>query len=329
MKISTEAVFFILLISLVSILIGYSFFDGNIVQPGILYLSGIIISSGTIFAFADNKNRSDNQADKKSTSNTSPESGQNQVDTEQTNVMELRNSADELLIEADSLQNDGKLDEASNLFQTAIEQYDTAVEQCDDDEIIEELNEEVERIEQKQDKIKALSETLPEVQEALELGEGSLQTAIAAHVGDESTIARIRYRQARDQYQTALEQIEATDVALFSNPIEVSVNRERSVESQSLDDIFELTTDKKKNLDETGLRTISDLQSEKVTLDVDNEVMLSRIQELQTSSSITDRLARQLTALHFLHDDEKYEFTSMDEIELRLQQAADGYDIVK
>ena len=324
-----KSVLFILSVTLVSTLTVYSSFDGNIVQPGMFYLFGIIIGAGVIFNFSNNKKRSVNQADEKSNSNTASESGQNQVDTEQMNVLELRNSADELLIEADSLQNDGKLDEASNLFQTAIEQYDTAVEQCDDDEIIEELNEEVERIEQKQDKIKALSETLPEVQEALELGEGSLQTAIAAHVGDESTIARIRYRQARDQYQTALEQIEATDVALFADPIEVSVNRERSVESQSLDEIFELTTDEKKNLHETGLRTISDIQSEEVTVDVDNEVVLSRIQELQTNNSLTDKLARQLTALHFLHDDEKYEFTSKDEIELRLQQAVNGYDIAK
>jgi len=325
----TNTVLFISVISSISFSTGYSFFGGNIVQPGAYYLFGIIVGSGIIFTISNNKNRSANQADEKSTSNTSSESGQNQVNKEQIDVLELRNSADELLIEANSLQNDGRLDEASDLFQTAIEQYDTAIKQCEDDGIIEELNEEVERIEQKQDKIKTLSETLPEVQEALELGEGSLQTAIAAHVSDEATIARIRYRQARDQYQTAIEQIEATDVALFADPIEVSVNRERSVESQSLDDILELTSDEKKNLDKTGLRTISDIQSEEVTVDADNKIISSRIQELQTSSSMTDKLAHQLTSLHFLHDDEKYEFTSKDEVELRLQQAANGYNIAK
>jgi len=66
-----------------------------------------------------------------------------------------------------------------------------------------------------------------------------------------------------------------------------------------------------------------------VTVDADNKIISSRIQELQTSSSMTDKLAHQLTSLHFLHDDEKYEFTSKDEVELRLQQAANGYNIAK
>ena len=98
---------------------------------------------------------------------------------------------------------------------------------------------------------------------------------------------------------------------------------------QSLDNIFELTADEEKNLHETGLSTISDLQSEEVIVDVNDKIKISRIQKLQTSSSITDKLAHQLTALHFSYDDEKYEFTSKDDIELRLQQAVNGYNITK
>jgi len=318
----------IFLVSVISIVFTFLSTSDTVVKSSI-YLSGILIGAGLIITFSTNKNKSVSQMNNKSTSNTTSEPDQNQVGTEQMNVLELRNSADEFLIEAESLRNDGKPDEAIELFQRAIEQYDTAVERCSDGEIIEELNDELEEIEQKQHKIKSLSETLPEVQEALELAEGSLQTAIAAHVSDEATIARIRYRQARDQYQAAIEQIEATDVALLAEPIEISVNRERSVESQSLDNIFELTADEEKNLHETGLSTISDLQSEEVIVDVNDKIKISRIQKLQTSSSITDKLAHQLTALHFSYDDEKYEFTSKDDIELRLQQAVNGYNITK
>jgi len=318
----------IFLVSVISIVFTFLSTSDTVVKSSI-YLSGMLIGAGLIITFSTNKNKSVSQMNNKSTSNTTSEPDQNQVGTEQMNVLELRNSADEFLIEAESLRNDGKPDEAIELFQRAIEQYDTAVERCSDGGIIEELNDELEEIEQKQHKIKSLSETLPEVQEALELAEGSLQTAIAAHVSDEATIARIRYRQARDQYQAAIEQIEATDVALLAEPIEISVNRERSVESQSLDNIFELTADEEKNLHETGLSTISDLQSEEVIVDVNDKIKISRIQKLQTSSSITDKLAHQLTALHFSYDDEKYEFTSKDDIELRLQQAVNGYNITK
>mgnify|MGYP006436122083 CR=1 FL=1 len=291
--------------------------------------SGIVVGVGVIIGSVSYQTPSaTKQASEKPKSNKTTESNQSSSGAEEADVVILRNKADELLIEADSLQNDGRFAEAGDLYEEATSRYETAVEQCSDEEIIEEVNEEIEAIEQRQHEVELLSENLPEVQEALELGESSLQTAIAAHVSDELTIARIRYRQARDQYKTALEQIEETDVFLFADPIEISVNRERSVESRSLSDIFELTADEEEKLRETGFETISDIQGEEVTIDTDNELILSRIQELQSNNSLTDKLAHQLTALYFHCDNKKYQFSSKDKIELQLQQAVSGYDIV-
>jgi tetratricopeptide (TPR) repeat protein len=290
-------------------------------------LLGMIVGVGIIVGSANYQaSTTNNQPSKKSKSEAAAESNQSQSDTKQTEIMGLRNKADELLIEADSLENDRRFAEANDLYQEATERYGSAVEQCDDEKVISELNDELEIIEQKRNTVKQISEILPEVQEALELGESSLQTAIAAHVNEESTIARIRYRQARDQYQMAIEQIEETDIDLFTDPIEIAVNRERSVESRSISDIFELTANEEEKIQ---FKTISDIQREEEPIEVDDGIILPRTEKLLDSNSINRELAYQLTALHFLHEEDTFQFTSEKQIESRLQQAISGYNATK
>jgi predicted negative regulator of RcsB-dependent stress response len=290
-------------------------------------LLGVVIGAGLIIGFTNYQtSTTNNQPSKKSKSDTTTGSTQNQSDTKQTGIMGLRNKADELLIEADSLKNDRRFAEANDLYQDATERYRSAIEQCEDEDVIRELSDELEIVEQKRDIVKQILEILPEIQEALELGESSLQTAIAAHVNEESTIARIRYRQARDQYQIALEQIEETDIDLFTDPIEIAVNRERSVESRSISDIFELTANE---ADKIQFETISDIQREKEPIEVDDDIILPRAQKLLEDNLINRELAYQLTALYFLYEENTFQFTSEKQIESRLQQAISGYNTTK
>ena len=316
---------FLMLITTTGILFYFIFTRRSMMKFAVYLSIGITVGAGIMVSSVKNTSTPTSQKTKYD-SNTTTESSQSHSDVEQVSVVKIRNEADELLIEADSLKNDCRFAEANDLYQEATEQYGSAIEQCDDEEVISELNDELEIIEQKRDTVKQISEILPDVQEALELGESSLQTAIAAHVSDESTIARIRYRQARDQYQTALEQIEETDLDLFADPIEIAVNRERSVESRSVGDIFELTTDEEEKIQ---FETISDIQSEEELIEADDSTILSRAQKLLDDNSINRELAYQLTALYFLHEEDMFQFTSEKQIESRLQQAISGYNATK
>lgn len=319
-------VIFLVLIVTTGILFDFLIARRSMMKFIVYLFIGITVGAGIMVSSVNNKSTSPNQRNKKYDSNTTTKSNQNHPNAERVDVMELRNEADELLIKADSLKDDGKFAEASDLYQEATEQYNTAVEQCNDEDIIQELKEEFKIVEQKQNKVKTKTEEISKVRDTLELGESSLQTAIAADVSDESTIARIRYRQARDQYKTALEQIEETDIDLFTDPIEIAVNRERSVESRSISDIFELTANEEEKIQ---FKTISDIQREEEPIEVDDGIILPHTEKLLDSNSINRELAYQLTALHFLHEEDTFQFTSEKQIESRLQQAISGYNTTK
>jgi DNA mismatch repair ATPase MutL len=111
-------------------------------------LLGMIVGVGIIVGSANYQaSTTNNQPSKKSKSDTTTESNQNQSDTKQTDIIALRNNADELLIEADSVKSDRRFAEANDLYQEATERYGSAIEQCNDEELISELNDELEIIE--------------------------------------------------------------------------------------------------------------------------------------------------------------------------------------
>ena len=247
----------------------------------------------------------------------------------ETDPTELRAEADELTEQANAAREAHEYQRATELYDEAHSLYTAAVEKFNDEDTITELEATAERVAAERSTTSEFQALYTDLQDTLERAEGSYQTAIAAHVTGESTVARLRYRQARDKFQTAWEHITDTDITELATSIEVIVSRERELKTTELTSLVDMSPDTIQELAHAGIETIPDLQDSPATVDVDENIDIMIIEELQTDNIVDNTVAQQLTALYFWHDQETYSFEDIESITTRLHQATAGYNMMK
>ena len=242
----------------------------------------------------------------------------------------LRDDADELVVDATAAREDGDLATAISLYDEALDLYKAAVDEIDDEETKDELKETIAQTNSDRETLSQIQSRRGDLTEALQLGETSFQTAVAAHVNGEYTVAKLRYRQARDQYQRALDELTGSDHELLSEAVQVAVDREKDISPGAVSTVIDLSEETVDALTEAGIETVADLQAAQTTSADDTEIeTVDPVEELREAETITEEVAARLTALYWWHDQETYQFTTETAIHQRYDQASAGYEATK
>jgi hypothetical protein len=241
----------------------------------------------------------------------------------------LRDDADELIIDATTAREDGDLATAITLYDEALDLYRAAADEINDEEAKEEIKETIAQTNTDRETVSQIQDRRGDLTEALQLGETSFQTAVAAHANGENTVAKLRYRQARDQYQRAVDELTGSDHDLLSEAVQVSVDREKDINPGVIANVIELPEEATDALTDAGIETVADLQDAEITA-VDNGIdTIDQIEELREEETVTEEAAAQLTAVYWWHDQETYQFTTEAAIRQRYDQSSAGYEATK
>jgi outer membrane protein assembly factor BamB/tetratricopeptide (TPR) repeat protein len=238
----------------------------------------------------------------------------------------VRSDADDLLADAVDKRNAGNLESAIEQYTAAIELYTAAAADIDE-EATTEIEETIAQAREDRGAAETAREAQTSIRESLQLGEESLQNAIVAHANGEYTLSKIRYRQAREEFDAAIEDAEASDVDPFSEAIEVPVGSDNSLRSEQLRELLGLSSGTVEALSEAGVETVDDLTTQATESDDETgRQHVTVVAELLEDGTINDELAARLTALYWWHNEETHTITDLEAVEARYEQAAAGYE---
>lgn len=228
--------------------------------------------------------------------------------------------AEKAVAEGDAARSDEEHQRAIDAYETALEIYEQAKSRADTDERKSSLGETVAETQRKLDTVRERKERIDKVRNPVQNAESSFQTAIAEHAQNNLIPARRDYRQARDQYEQALDMLDELEKDVFKKEgeITVSVNLEAEYLPKKLIAWDYLSDDERETLSETGIGTLSDIRN------VSDEV----IQELVEDGTIEKELANQLRAVKWWHGGEERTFTSSKTIERQRDRAKKGFQML-
>lgn len=227
---------------------------------------------------------------------------------------------------ADSARRDGSFVDAINRYETAITGYRTVLERLPvADDRRETIEETVVDLQNARQQITEQQERRDTLQSHLSAAENRFQTAVRAHLNQQQTVAKIRYREARNHFETALEAT-ATDLPVFVTPIEVVPDASDLAVTGSLVEFSALPTAPTTTLQQNGISSVTDLQARTVdpTTDSEDSGPDRPLSEHLDSMDIEQSHTPVLLALAWQHTG-TVTFTSRNDIQQRLRQAATGY----
>lgn len=169
--------------------------------------------------------------------------------------------------------------------------------------------------------VKTVHEQRSEIIDALRPAERILQEAIAAYIEADQTIARIRFRQARDTFGDAHETIVESEEDLLSEPVEVSGQPDRELSSTILSDLPVIPERAATALSDARIETVDDLDSRD-----ESPWMPITVEEMVDDEMIEEDIATTLVLLSWWHGDKSYEFDTAEAVERRQQQANYGFN---
>ena len=154
----------------------------------------------------------------------------------------------------------------------------------------------------------------------LRLGEKSFREAVAAYVNDSKTVANIRFRQARDQYQDALTRIERSDQDIFREQIEVSNKIGIDPPPEKIADIPVLSDESISALNKYGIELITDIGNGNPSMIVPDD-----IDKLNNNIS-TEYREFDMIVISWWYDEESQVFDSRKTVSIRCNQAERGFE---
>jgi len=234
---------------------------------------------------------------------------------------QLQGRASKLLTQADEAEADGQYQQAAEAYEEAINHLEQAtVEGDDDEEIKKELKSEIENITASLESVNAVIEARESVTTTLQAAERSFKEGIARYAAGEQTVARIRFRQARDAFEEAQQTITESDTELLAQAIEVSFEQEAALPSLALKELAVL--------DDSTIETLAAVDIESLTsLKTDPEKMTPPvISDLEESDEVSSEEAALLTILSWWYEGTSRKFTSETVISRRYEQADYGFN---
>jgi hypothetical protein len=168
-------------------------------------------------------------------------------------------------------------------------------------------------------------ETRPEKQNEvinhIKLAERSLQEAIVAYIQADQTVARIRFRKARDIFKDAHKAIVESEADLLTEPVAVDAQLDRKLSSTTISGLPGIPETAATELTEAGIETVDDLDG-----GAKSSWTPAAVEELVDDEKIEKDIATTLTLLSWWHGDESYEFDTAEAVESRQQQADYGFN---
>lgn len=210
----------------------------------------------------------------------------------------------------------GDITEAKNLLAIAETEYEDATEMSTD-----ESTDRVTTIQTVRDRKKSLTaiEThRNEIESALSNAERSFRTAVAAHCRNERTHPRVRYRQARDSAEMALELIDESPPETLVGRMSLSVDTDTAL-SETLSELVSGQNGLQETLEDHGIETISTLQNASVET-------LNQIHQRHDSQP---ELTARLLFLAWSTDADEATGVDRSAVELRRAVAAIGYGLCR
>jgi hypothetical protein len=152
----------------------------------------------------------------------------------------------------------GDITEAKNLFAIAETEYEHAAETSTDESTDRAMT--VETVRDRKESLTEIEAHRSEIESALSNAEQSFRTAVAAHCRNERTHPRVRYRQARDSAEMALERIDESPPETLVGGLALSVDADTAL-SETLSELVSGQNALQETLEDHGIETISALQS--------------------------------------------------------------------
>lgn len=216
---------------------------------------------------------------------------------------------------------------SQNDYQTAEKYYNTAIDNLEkassDAEPIDstdhkEIQTKIEAAEKLLEGANEVHTQRESVHETLQTAERNFQEAIVRFAAEEKTVAKTRFRQARDGFNDAKQILTESEEQLLATPIEVSVEQQISFPSRVLADYHLLGETAIEGLSAANISEISDLKPEY------KNVIPERVTAFRTNESISKKEITLLTILSWW-DDDTHEFDSKKKISHRYNQADYGF----
>lgn len=253
-------------------------------------------------------------------SETDSDSGTVQAVDSEDDPEQLIEQAELLTVDSSRVGEEIHLKDAIDDLSEALRYYRTAVDRIENPDQQSAIEAVASTLRERRNDLKARLETQTKLQEALQAGEESFQEAIRAYVTNEQTLARIRFRQARDRFANATDAIEEGDTDTLATPVRVTVSAERKLPSMQLAELRGFDSETATLLESNTITTVSDLTEG----DAD-ELLPDEITGLAASEKLSDEIVATLTVLSWLHTQDRYEFATKQTVSRRYEQAKRGF----
>ena len=233
------------------------------------------------------------------------------IDSEQ----EQKRTTEALLTQAEEFEASGQYQQATEAYERVINIFEQRTT-----EESEELKPEIQEIQAALKHVTTVGEEHESIATTLQAAERSFKEAIVRYVAGNQTVARIRFRQARDAFEDTQQKIVESDTELLAQPISVSFEEEVTLSSMALEEITVLDESTLETLSAVDIESFSDLEAdgEKITPTV--------VSDLQQSDEINDEEAGLLTMCSWWYEGDSREFTSETVISRRHEQAQYGFN---
>lgn len=167
--------------------------------------------------------------------------------------------------------------------------------------------------------VTAVREQRESLATTLQTAERSFNEAITRFAVDSQTVARIRFRQARDAFKQAQQVIDSSDKEVLFNPIEVKFEEQITLSSTALEDLALLEDSIVEVLSEDDIETVTDLEANT------GEIKPTVVTKLAERGVISDEKSGLLTVLSWWYEGNSRKFTSEASISRRYEQADYGF----
>ncbi len=232
-------------------------------------------------------------------------------------VADVQERARQTAAEADAARRRGEYETAIDAYEEAVAEFERAKRAATADGeraaaimgSLAETREKLADVRERQSRYDA-------VREPLRNAESGLETAIARHAQDQIVVARRDYRQAKTQYERALDALDESDDGVIDDEggVTVPVDAEGDHIPEKLIGWPRLSDREREVLSEAGLGSVTDLK------DASEEV----VTEVARRDEIDEELADRLRAVRWWHGEDERTFTSRKAIERRRDHAHEG-----
>jgi hypothetical protein len=223
---------------------------------------------------------------------------------------ELVEEATQAFEEGKRAKDQGEYGRAAAQLEDAVESFNQALSAADDEQAAE-LRDDLEAAKAALLSVDSARQALDDVQELLAAAEADMENAIVAFVSDQQTVARVRFRQARDRYEQAVDLLDDEGIEQLELSVDVSTD-EALDEVDTFDRILGVDAETIETLREAGYEMPTDLQG----LSID---------ELAKTADVGDETAARLKVASWHTPSNQRLFASVDDVTTRLEAATLGY----